>query len=618
MTIKHILAACCMAAPALTALADGSTYAGSMLYGYCTTAQSANSFNAGTTAGEAIQFNESSIKYFRGCKITAIAVANGAAAGGTATQSAPITVFTADELDGKYTSTIAGNMDFSKPFEYQEFTLAEPIEITADTKPFYVGYTVVCNPAQYYPVVTDGRNNEQAGPGDFYGMLTADGSWVWEQLRSQVGMACVRLKIEGDALPANDVSILESAIPTYAAPGGKASVGMYVQNDAGNVVNSVTVSYSINGGAPQTTEVKLPRPLLYNDYTTRPVEFTVDMPATEGADLPFTIEITGVNAEGAANNAPQAARTATGLYLSLDRDKGFDKNMVAEIATGTWCGYCPQGFVAVSKMNETYPDSDRFIPIAVHIGDMMAVQSYSLLPTEYTGEGSAPSVVVNRNVDAYGVQVPSFAFFNDVYNDILATPSLVKPEIKDFTFDAAKKRLTVNASAEFAIPVTGEYAFAYVLTEDNVGPYDQTNYYSPALGQGLTLEWWDEQPEQVNTLFGAVARHIYSFRGIKGSIPASVQPGGKYEHTGTLQTNLVDNIDNCHVILMVVNRTTGRIENAVSVPYNKEDSAIDSVEAEVTDAPAVYFDLQGRKVANPESGRIYIESRGGVSKTDRL
>lgn len=611
--MKKLLLSAIFASAALGAMAQGATYSGSMLYGYCTNAQSTNTFDAGTIAGQAIQFDESSIKYFMGCRITAIAVANGSPAVASQT-SWPINLFVTDELANASASTFAGEMDLTKPFAYKEFALAEPIEIRPDTRPFYVGFSTTCDPTKAYPIVTDGHNTQTAGPGDWYGMQVDD-QWVWEQLRAQAGMCALRVKIEGNHLPANDVSIMEGLIPTYGAPGSSAEVALYVRNDAGNAVESLTFSYTINGSEAKTATVQLPAPLIYNDYTL--TAFPIERPDIEGADIPVEVKVTGINADKAPNQASASAATLTGSYLSLDPAKGYEKAMVAEIATGTWCGYCPQGFVAVEKMHEAYPDNERFIPIAVHIGDQMTAQSYSQLATEYTGEGSAPSCVVNRDVPSWGVQVPSFAFFNDAFKETIKTPALVKPAIEEVTFDASKKRLTVKASAEFAIPVEGEYAFSYVLTEDNVGPYDQTNYYSPAYGTGLTLEWWDEQPQQVSTLFGAVARQIYSFRGIKGSIPASVQTGGKYEYSGTLQTNLVKDINNCHVILMVVNRTTGRIENAVSVPYGKT-SAIESVETEITDAPALYFDLQGRAVANPEPGHIYIERRGSISRTVRL
>lgn len=591
---------------ALTASAqeqNDATFSGSMLYGFCTTAYSSNTFGTGTTAGEAMQLTESAIKYFTGCKITAVAVANGAQADNSTATTMPITVFIADKLDGEYTTTVSGEMDLTKPLEYKEYALETPIEITPGMSPIFAGFTVVCDNSVGYPLVTDGQAPASGTAGDWIGRIN-DGKWVWEQIGAYVGSGCVRLKIEGSRLPANNVAILESHIPTYAAPGSTANVGLYLRNDAGNPVSSVTVSYTVNG-TEGSTVVDIPSPLIYNEYTAMPVIAKINVPETEGADLPFEIDITGINATNAANNAVAADRQANGTYLSLTN--GYDKAMVVEIGTGTWCGWCPMGFDGVSKMREAYPDG-RFIPIAVHINDGMSESSYSRFSTEYA-HGNAPMCVINRNTTMYGTQNPTFRFLNTVYPEVIAEPAAVNPQITNVTLNAETKRLTVDASAEFALSTEGEYAFAYVLTESNVGPYQQHNYYSPEIkeqsGAGA-LEWWDEQPEYVNVLFGDVARQIYSFYGVKNSLPEAIEKGKTYTHSASLQTNLVDNIENCDITLMITNRKSGRIENAVRVPYSKF-SSIESVEADVNSAADnVFYDIQGRRVANPSAGHIYI------------
>ncbi len=602
MRLNLFLASAMIALSASAQEQNDATFSGSMLYGFCTTAYSANTFGAGTTAGEAMQLTESAIKYFAGCKITAIAVANGAQADNSTATSMPITVFLADELNGEYSTTISGEMDLTKPLEYKEYALETPIEITAGMKPFYAGFTVVCDNTVGYPLVTDGQAPAAGTSGDWIGQVI-DGKWEWAQIGAYTGSGCVRLKIEGTRLPANNVAVIESHIPTYAAPGSEANVGLYLRNDAGNTVSSVTVSYNVNG-TEGSTVVDIPKPLIYNDFTISPVIAKIKVPEAEGADLPFSIDITGVNAN-ASNHAAAADRQAAGHYLSLA--KGFDKAMVVEIGTGTWCGWCPMGFDAISKMREAYPDG-RFIPIAVHINDGMSESSYSRFSTEYAG-GSAPMCVINRNTMMYGTQNPTFRFFNAVYPEVTAEPAAVKPEITNVTLNAETKRLTVDATAEFALSTEGEYAFAYVLTENNVGPDQQRNDYSPEVkeqsGAGA-LDWWDQQPEYVDVLFGDVARQIYSFYGVKNSLPASIEKGKTYTHSASLQTNLVDNIENCDITLMITNRKTGLIENAVRVPYSKF-SSIESVEADVNSAADnVIYDLQGRRVANPSAGHIYI------------
>lgn len=618
MKLKTLLAMAAVSLTALAGRADGSTatFNGSMLYGYCTTAYSANTFPTGTLTGEAMQMNASALRYFQGCKITAIAVANGALADNATSTTLPIDLFVTPTLGGEATQTMVGEMDLTKTFEYTEYALPEPIEIYANMDPFYVGFTVRCDQAVGFPIVTDGRYDETAGPGDWIGLASGEGedlSWEWEQARAMAGMCCVRVKIEGPRLPANDVSIIDGHIPTFAAPGSENQISLYLRNDAGNTVENVQIEYVVNGGEPQTTTLNLPRPLLYNDMTTQPVGFNITMPDAEGADLPLSVKVTGVNGE--PNGCKVAQCSEEGTYLSLR--SGFEKNMVAEVTTGTWCGWCPIGMNGISKMLETYPEG-RFIPIAVHLSDEMSEQSYNKLATTLTGQ-SAPTCVVNRNMETYGVQTPSFEYFSAIYPEIIATPALARPTVKSMTYDAAKKRLNVEADVEFAIDTEGEYALAFVITENEVGPYVQHNYYSPEkreeYGAG-ELEGWSDRPYEVEMTFNEVARYIYSFLGIKNSLPAQLKAGETYSYSAAVPTNLVSNLENASVTVLVTNRKSGRIENAVRVPY-ADQSSIDAVEA-VPSERVEYYDLQGRRVAAPAAGRIYIERRGSQSSKVRI
>lgn len=609
MKLTKLLAIAAASIASIPGLSAQTTFSGSMLYGYCTTAYSSLTFNEGNTGGVAMQMNESALRYFRGCKITAIAVANGTLAAGSVTSTMPIELFVTEVFNEDALQSYSGEMDLSQPFQYKEYVLPEPITITESMQPVMFGYKVVCNPAVGNPIVTDGQADQSAGPGDWIGLKTPESDWAWEQLRNQFGMPCVRVKIEGSALPANDVAILESHLPTYAAPNGKGTVGLYVRNDAGNPVSSIDVAYSVNGGEEQSLTVNLPSPLIYNDYTVAPLVFDLPMADAEGNDLPVSIDIARVN--GAANNAAAADRQRSTTYLSLA--SGYDRAMVAEVATATWCGWCPRGIAGVSKMAAAHADDGRFIPIAAHYNDVLTVQSYDqFFGDNYTG-GSTPSCMINRNKETFGTQDPSQSFLESAFAEVTATPALCSVAVTGVEFNANAKTVKINAEAEFAIGVEGEYGFAYVITENGVGPYDQTNYFSPSLENGFVLEWWDEQPNPVSVTYDAVARNIYPFRGLKGSLPAEIEARKTYSHSASVQTNLVGDMSNCNIIVMVVNRTSTRIENAVSVPYSKF-SSIHEVDAAAGSAQAEYFDLQGRRVAEPQIGKIYIERHGPAAR----
>lgn len=585
------------AALALSAAAQ-TTFSGSTLYGYCTNAAMSTGLNGKAQLGVAMQLNAATIKTFAGCKITAIAVANGEAVNPALTPSAAMQLFVSETLTD-FDLTFSGEMDFTDPYAYKEYPLSTPIEINDETPELFFGYSIMCDPGKYWPLVTDATIDKTAGPGDYVGQYS-NSKWAWQQMRESVGMPCVRLKIEGDNMAANSVTILEHHLPTYAAPGLDAQAGLYPKNMAYNAIESMTVSCSVNGGEAQDIEVQLPKPLLYNEYADGLI-FDIPMPDVEGNDLPLSVEIAALN-DGASNNASQALRSASSLYLSLA--EGYPRAMVVEEATGTWCGYCPRGIVGMHAMADAHAADGLFIPIAAHSGDRMAVQSYSTLFSAFTG-GSFPNSVVNRNLEEFGAQDPSLSFLEEAYKVVTSQPALCRVDINSFTLDPSTKKLNVKAQAEFAIPVSGEYGFCYVLTEDNVGPYSQTNYFSPSYGTGMKLDWWDEQPASVSTYYDHTARYIYPFRGLQGSIPADIVADMLYDHEATLPTNSVTNLDNAHIIVMVINRTTGRIENAKMVNYEDPDSSIGEISATPAAGAGKIYDLQGRPVANPSAG-IYI------------
>lgn len=67
--------------------------------------------------------------------------------------------------------------------------------------------------------------------------------------------------------------------------------------------------------------------------------------------------------------------------------ESYPRRMVMEEATATWCGWCPQGIVAIDGLKRDFPDN--FLAIAIHgNGDKMAyIDEYGLqVRSKYVGE----------------------------------------------------------------------------------------------------------------------------------------------------------------------------------------------------------------------------------------
>ena len=161
------------------------------------------------------------------------------------------------------------------------------------------------------------------------------------------------------------------------------------------------------------------------------------------------------------------------------------------------------------------------------------------------------------------------------------------------------------------------YRLAYVITEDEVGPYNQSNYYS-YLSQNMPLEGWQDKEPYVSTMYNDVARAISSYNGTANSIPASVTAGEPVTHRGSVSSTAVKNYKNAHYIALLINTTTGYIENAVL--YTPSDpSSITDIEADADpDAPVRYYNLQGVEVADPVYGHIYIRRQGSSATKIRF
>ena len=146
------------------------------------------------------------------------------------------------------------------------------------------------------------------------------------------------------------------------------------------------------------------------------------------------------------------------------------KLVIGEEATGTWCGWCPRGAVALNWMDKDY--EGYWQGIAVHNSDPMADVIYDGGLNIFHG-GSYPSGVVDRtnNID------PS-NFKQDFLQRIIITPNGIITNGAELNGNILKVSLTVDIQNT----INGNYKLACVLVEDSVTgnstQYNQSNSYS--------------------------------------------------------------------------------------------------------------------------------------------
>lgn len=288
--------------------------------------------------------------------------------------------------------------------------------------------------------------------------------------------------------------------------------------------------------------------------------------------------------------------------LQVSADEKYPRKIVMEEGTGTWCGWCVRGIETIKLMSEKYPDN--FIGIALHYGDEMEdIENYSsvLYCIEWF-----PGCLINRR----GSETEDVDFFlEEEIVKALKDDAVAKIEaIASFTDDTQKSVLVKTKTTFGFDSSSANYKIAYVVMEDNVGPYEQGNYYS-----GLVLDSsdymyeWTTKASSLSITFNDVARGIYpSASGESGSVPSTVETGvaNEYEFTVNLPPTVSDP-KNISIVTLLLDGDSGEILNADKVSVAGNTSGIQTLKRASTEEEK-WYNLNGQRVKSPVKG-IYVK-----------
>lgn len=283
--------------------------------------------------------------------------------------------------------------------------------------------------------------------------------------------------------------------------------------------------------------------------------------AAYGETVPFTVEaeVNGVRYDD--------MQLSTTLLAFLP-----EKRVVVEEATGMWCGYCPEGIVAMETMQERYPD--KFIGIAVHVDDKMTVEGYGNVMSFPSGAPTAwidradycESLLTPVTVEGKHTYTTLRGGLESMYLDRMARQALADVDILVAENGEEQGRgVDVSVKSRFAVKFDDrDFRIALVMTEDNVWEpgYYQTNYHS---GRDELLGGFESLPPKIvsDFSFNHVARAFYDdWRGIEGSLPASPDPGVEYTYETRWKVPENVSFSNARVVAMIVDASTGEIMNA--------------------------------------------------------
>lgn len=549
--------------------------------------------------GAAIQLTDDVVNTYQGFKITHVLVCNGSTSrvltGGVKVH---INIFVTDDSKlPKNPVSLTGEdnlMNITKAGEWTEYALPEPIELKADT-PLWVGYICPDADSGDSPVAVDMKNHGDA-PCNYNVTLSGNGNYIWSQLAPFWGAVGIKVRLQGSGELAEKVVVgsgaMEKSTVTLNTP---FKVGFTFTNTGLTTVQSIGVACSINGSDEQIVTATPEKAVAAGGNGTAYFEFSCP---EQLHNAKLTCRLAEVN-----GNPNQATEDVTFSSTFTCIGTGYPRAMVVEEITGVWCAYCVRGMVGLEGMAEEHPDGS-FVAISIHGGnDPMAKATTYNDVFAYFSKGY-PNCIVNRE-KSIGETDPNLANLKLLYDRVTSTPSIVRINpVSAVVKDDATVEIKTDYTFAMDIP-SSDIGIAYVIIEDNVGPFNQSNGYS---GDKVAMGGWESKGETVLTLFNDVARYISNFKGNENSVVSDIEGGKTYSYTASVPTSSVSKLQNMRFAALVIDRTTGTILNGVKFKEGTDLSSIETVETEATDAPAVYFDLMGRRVANPAPGQLLISN----------
>ena len=389
---------------------------------------------------------------------------------------------------------------------------------------------------------------------------------------------------------------LNGQILSSAALGGLAGQDRYpsvvVRNFGVNNINSFDVTYDYNG--IQITENI--SGLTLSSMSQHTVDFNNFITLSSATNAQVYIS----NINGGQTQSTSDDTLAINLNIVVP---ATGKLVVGEEATGTWCGWCPRGAVALNFMDQDY--EGYWQGIAVHNGDLMTDATYDNGIAGYIS--GYPSGIVDR-----GTVIDPSAFNDDFLQRIIIPPHarLDNGAVIDGT------TLKVSIDIDFLLPVNGTWRMACTIVEDSVtgtGPqYYQANYYS---GGSSLVDVdgtdWNAKPSNVPDYL-MVYRHVA--RAISPSFLGDALPNNSY-NTGDDETVCFEfdidpnwDLDKIHIVGMLFdaqgktdNASSSSIADAVTEGYSNSCSgASETIYLSGPDKLMVY--------PNPASNNLYVNN----------
>lgn len=260
-------------------------------------------------------------------------------------------------------------------------------------------------------------------------------------------------------------------------------------------------------------------------------------------------------------------------------DNSWHRNLLVEEGTGTWCGNCPRGIVAMRLLKEKYPDT--FVGMTLHYAnsahsEVMDYHDYGRFMIDNGYITMFPSSTINRRY--HDIDPFNDILEGGIYDEMLREATPASFSLKgEYINDYMAVRLTATTAFDIIDP-THEYRIAFACIENDIHQpgddrYKQfNNYGNNAYGEFYGYEKYPSWIPSEEMWYQEVVRFITDMNGTPGSLPATLSLNEEYEYTVDMDipANVLNGENACY-IGMLIDATTQEILNCAEISADEVD-----------------------------------------------
>ena len=556
---------------------------------------------------------------------------------------------TADDATVKYTipaAEVKATIDAAVKDKYS-FTFIEaklPKSFTIPAEGAFVGYSF------------DGKSSDRGivawyNGGSEGGLLYQyqyQGKTVWDSF-TQLGIGDLTTMIGMDAsdCDANDAAVQAGSESTTLINTAQ-QYPFYITNNSAKPINQITYTITIDGEEGEVKTLDLNSPIQSMATASLPLTTKFE---DEGV---HTIELKVSKVNGNDNINKQSSAS----YSIIALEKSADRVSVVEEQTGTWCGWCPRGHVALDLLNKQL--GDKVVTLAGHftnsesqvdpmniLGDNITSQAEAYADygwvamnlSSMLGGGGFPGAMFDRVVaaDPY-VGINTKKGKNGTYE--FGATALVKaiqeqiPSEADFSMTASwaddkNTDIKVDLTTTFNYDRFGSfpYGVAFVLSENGMTgkgvTWKQLNYFSKLAGVNGASDFnnpdmaaWFKAGSYVSTTYDNVVVQAWNPLGNAPIVDKSVTDivkGEAIPFSTTLKVNsdLIQNKDNLTISALLVNLNSYAVVNAAKVVLGKSAAGIEDVNSEANNNVVSRYNVNGMRINGAQKGLNIVKLANG-------